>query len=146
MSIPWTQPNVFGIEWDNGPNTPASPLTEITRDEFLKLFFCGAWGLDGLNYGGYAPLPGETREQSYYQWHYYFFHREALAVATRYGWGTDQVRGEFLPDKQGTNGHDVKFYLLGCQHPNMKVAWPRMHDRQDTCPDCNFTANYDSSG
>jgi hypothetical protein len=90
MKIAWTKPEIFGIKWDNGPNLAASPLTEISHDEFTRLFHCGAWGLDGLNYGGWAPLPDQAGlndsagQRVMYSWQYYFFHRYALAVAHRY--------------------------------------------------------------
>lgn len=40
----------------------------------------------------------------------------------------------------------VRFYRIGCTHPNMTTTWPRMHDRHDDCPDCGFHAVYDTSG
>lgn len=147
MSIPWSKPNIFGIKWDNGPNQPASPLKEISRDEFLRLFHCGAWGLDGLNYGGSAPLP--DADGPMYRWHYYFFHREALAVATRYMNALHHQgyppTGKFLAS-DGDDGYDIHFYRLGCQHENQKWDSPRMHDQHVKCPDCGFEATYDSSG
>jgi hypothetical protein len=150
MKIEWSKPDIFGIKWDNGANKPASPLTEIDRDEFLRLFFCGAWGLDGLNFGGSAPLldaPYERGSDGWlrgmYRWHYYFFHRYALAVAERFGKQPDDSR-VWLPH-QG-HGYDVRFYRLGCLHPNLKSEWVAMHDRRDICPDCGFSAAYDTSG
>jgi len=146
MKIEWSKPTYFNIKWDNGPNMPASPLQEISKDEFLRLFHCGPWGLDGLNFGGSAPLPDTDKNSvGMYSWHYYFFHRYALAVAERYTCQSKAL-GDFLSDGYKDSGYDVKFYRLGCQHPNLKSEWPRMHERQDGCLDCGFTAMYDTSG
>lgn len=147
MNIPWSKPEIFGIKWENGPNAAPSPLAEIPYDEFTRLFHCGAWGLDGLNYSGYAPLPDAPKGAPMYSWNCYFFHRYALAVAHRYMNTTRSTAiGDFLASDKSGNGYDVKFYRLGCQHPNMKRDSPRMHDQHEHCPDCGFDATYDSSG
>jgi hypothetical protein len=146
MTIAWTKPTTFGIKWDNGPNQPASPLIEIDRDEFLRLYFCGAWGLDGLNFGGSAPLPDKPKDrENWYRWQYFFFHRYALAIATKYGDKPEDSQC-YLPPKKYESGYDLKFYRLGCLHPNLKSDWVALHNRRDVCPDCGFTAQYDTSG
>lgn len=148
MRIEWSKPTYLNIKWDNGPNQPASPLMEISRDEFLRAFFCYAWGLDGLNYGGSAPLPGGDRKtHPMYTWKYYFFHRQALAIATRYG--SEEIEGKcFLqPASKYDYGYDVRFYRLGCLHPHMQRGGDSArHESTETCPDCGFGATYDTSG
>lgn len=148
MRIEWSKPAYLNIKWDNGPNHPASPLTEITRDEFLRAFFCYSWGLDGLNFGGSAPLPETPNDrQNWYRWQYFFFHRQALAIATKYG--GEAVEGKcFLPPaSKYDHGYDVRFYRLGCLHPNMQRGGDSArHESTETCPDCGFGATYDTSG
>jgi len=105
-------------------------------------FHCEPWGLEGLNYGGSAPLPDAdpNDRQWWYSWHYYFFHREAVAVAERYMKKSDDPpkAGTWISKDGDGYGYDVHFYLLGCQHPNWKWDSPRMHDQHVKCPDCGF--------
>jgi hypothetical protein len=147
MPITWTKPEYLGIKWDNGPNRAASPLVEITTAEFLRAFFCYSWGLDGLNYGGWAPLPDQSQDrENWYEWQYFFFHRQALAIAKRQ---TQTPTGNvcFLAPVNYQPGYELRFYRLGCLHPNMKRLQGRhMHDNPIECPDCGFKATYDSSG
>jgi len=149
MSIPWTKRTYFNIKWNNGPNMPASPLVEITRDEFLRLYFCDPWMVEGLNYGGHCSLPESEPNSPRYTFQYYFFHRHALAVASRY---MNTLRHQGHPPtgkllaSDGDNGYDMHYYRLGCQHPKLTTEWIQMHDRQDKCPDCGFSATYDTSG
>lgn len=148
MSIPWTKPTNLNIKWDNGPNRAASPLTEITRDEFLRAFFCYAWGLDGLNFGGSAPLPDNPEDrQNWYRWQYFFFHRQALAVATKYTDKHDEDKYWIPPVSKYDHGYEMRFYRLGCLHPNMQRGGSSArHESTETCPDCGFGATYDTSG
>ena len=52
--------------------------------------------------------------------------------------------------KHGLRGvakcHESEYWRVGCKHPRMGTAWSEMHTRVDTCPDCGFKAQYDTSG
>lgn len=45
----WIQPTYLGIQWPREQILP-TPYEEIDHDEFMRLMFCGAYGLCGINY------------------------------------------------------------------------------------------------
>jgi len=122
------------------------PHREITRDEFDVLFHGRNEGLLGINYDQLHI----AKEATISCVNYYFFHWYALAVA-EWSAGPD---GKYLEEgDMGTivqcEGHwasRLRYFSIGCQHPNRASKWVAMHDKTVVCPDCGQTAMYDTSG
>lgn len=90
---------------------------------------------------------GDGVDKRMWQLHHYFYPENAVTVATRYASPEPDNVALWLADNGSThNGYYLRFFRLGCTHPNRKSEWVRMHDRRDSCPDCGFTAAYDTSG
>jgi len=49
QQLGWMQPTYLGIQWPREQILP-TPYEEIDHDEFMRLMFCGEYGLCGINY------------------------------------------------------------------------------------------------
>lgn len=142
----WKKPAYLGIQWIGG-NTPPTPMVEISREEGERLMFCGIYALQGINFEQVFLDGQKYGEGPMWSLHHYFYPENALTVATRYAHHDPTLQGLWLPDRNSkSNGYYLRFFRLGCTHPNRTSEWVQMHDRRDKCPDCDFTAQYDTSG
>jgi hypothetical protein len=141
----WIEPAYLGIQWP-ATQALATPYEDIDRDEFIKLMFCGAYTICGINYD--QIFLGQHREGGMWAVTYYFFPDYALAVGKRYVDLSDETKRALGIPIGGDDryGHVLRFWRIGCQHQNITTGWQAMHDRHDECPDCGFHADYDTSG
>ena len=49
QQLDWIQPTYLGLQWPREQVLP-TPHAEIYHDEFMRLMFCGEYGLCGINY------------------------------------------------------------------------------------------------
>ncbi len=151
LRIPWCEPeNYLGIDWEpqeekhHPHNLMPTPHKEITQSEFDAILHCNPECLLGINYRQVFISGERTIGPA----HFYFFRHVAIVVVS-YSVG---MKSEKAKDKPGTlvcRGkwyHRLRYFQVGCNHPNLKTYWKWMHDKVDECPDCGFKATYDTSG
>lgn len=146
MHIPWSEPeNYLNIDWNTGNNLP-TPHVEISQAAFDRFLHCSPFSLRGINYrqvkvAGWSMIVPA---------HFYLFGRIALAVTTAYcPANSKKLKGVLLPatpDGKWGNQYRLRFWRLGCQHPNLETTTEAMFQHRQTCPDCGWSATYDSSG
>lgn len=151
-SMEWAEPeNYLGIDWypkkDNGhhpANTMPEPYKELSLNAFLALFHCWPWGICTTNFRQ-VVLPDEVVIAGV---HFYLFKHHCLAVIN-YSVGMDKgkagERSGLLVNNQGWY-YRLRFFRVGCSHPNLKTYWTRMHGRRDECPNCGYHIVMDTSG
>jgi len=159
--IQWTEPNVFGIDWDPPGQLVAQPAKIIGEQEMRESLFATPECLQWINFHSQYIMP----EGNLFGIQYYGYNSLCVAVGKLYtsnrdlvpceeapcGKGVKSDRGVVTPlsayDESKSGFTYVYVYLrIGCTHPNLKVGWAAMHDRRDHCPDCGFGARYDTSG
>lgn len=148
----WSEPEDYlGIDWnpkgqEHHPyNCMPMPYKEIELEDFLGHMFYGTYLPIGQNYKS-VFVPGDKCQTGA---QIFLFPSYCLAV-TRHGWGSSKEDGE----KGGGMAVEynpgwyigLRFWRLGCTHPNMTTTWPRMFDRRDYCPDCGYEQHFDTSG
>lgn len=148
MQIPWSEPEDYlNIDWKSGNKFP-TPHVEITQAEFGRFLHCGPYSLCGINYR-------QVRVDGW-PWYvparFYLFGRVALAVTTAHCPSTQKkLAGVVVPTEPLPGGKPGPYYLLrywrlGCHHPNTRTTGVAMCLHRVVCPDCGWTTTYDSSG
>jgi len=146
MNIPWSAPeNYLNIDWKQGNEFP-TPHVEITQTAFDRFLHCSPYGLRGINY----------RHVRVKDWpmvvpaHFYLFGRIALAVTTAYRPArAKKLKGILVPatpDGRCGDLYRLRFWQLGCLHPNMETKAVDMFQHCQSCPDCGWATTFDSSG
>jgi len=146
MHIPWSEPEGYlNIDWKWGNEFP-TPHVEISQAAFDRILHCSPFGLRGINYrqvqvdGWPMIVPA----------HFYLFSKVALAVTTAYcSTTTKWLKGIILPatpDGRWGNYYRLRYWQLGCLHPNLETTPMAMFQRRQSCPDCGWATIYDSSG
>ena len=152
--VDWVEPAYLNLSWQPGGiyNRLPEPWQEITQDEWLKLVACEPECLAGVNFNQvYLPAvfddhEGDVNRQGMWSVKYSFYPSYAVAVASRYQRGP--AGQAFVSDKPdgGNYGHALRFFRIGCQHPNLQSGWVAMHDLHANCPDCEYSGSFDTSG
>jgi len=139
-------------------NLMPTPFKEISRDEHTLLMHCNGYSIRGTNFRSTVDIDqdGKKWDVTFHMWHW-----TCLAVAKQYlGPNVDVyedyavvhrasqqliVDGTPIRSKRG-DVYILRFFRVGCDHSNMETKWVEAHTRQDTCPECGFRAQYDTSG
>jgi hypothetical protein len=114
---------------------------------YVQKKYTGAGGWDGLD--------------NHWNVHYYFFPHYALAAAERYQsrrYESDLMgKGNYFPAQWGDGVFKVRFFRLGCSHPNSREVYGKEardlgfnpfdnFDHCYWCPDCGYKRMVNSSG
>jgi hypothetical protein len=146
----------YGVQWEMSENgkyyRQKFPLTrrEITRDEFDMWFHRRDFSISIMVSTSLFETETDMRQHPLYNTNIYATHREMYMVATHRGYDSDSYGDTFIPDAKQyhkrQSGLFVRYFRIGCEHPNLRHTSPRMHEQQYNCPDCGYNASYDSSG
>ena len=152
-SLPWCAPdNYLNITWrpDGQFNRLAEPFKPIDRIEFDGILHCNNYSLCGLNYDSVYKPGAERKGHSLWSVHYYLFSDECVAVMEKVAHSHKDIPNPFPPNaamaKHNGYLYIMYFYRIGCSHPNLQHTSPAMFDQRYHCPDCGYSARFDSSG
>jgi ribosomal protein S27E len=135
----------FGIKWADDWNTMPTPYVEITVDDFLKQMWCSGYSPDSQLFDQ-IKLPDEKFIHNTY---FYVFYYAVVAVMIC-GWQGEQPGHYFIKDYQAKKpdgewtGYNLRFFRIGCTHPNKKETNLGHCDHRVDCPDCGWTTTYNS--
>lgn len=169
MQKDWVRPSNLGIQWlDELPDRKdwyqglSHPHTEITRPEYDYLRIESS--ILGTDYGQYFIDMEKKGDPTGYLWscnfywlldkglvecHFYMNYDKYIGNS-RYGTNPQPSfntgKGEFLHEPSGEYGYAMRYFKMGCSHPNMKENSTAMFYHIYTCPDCGLSYGVDSSG
>jgi len=139
--LSFDRPNLLGVTWPEGQKFP-EPRVEVEAPVFWGKFLSEPWFPESIVYGQFFET--DDHYQGYWTCYVGFSLRKAFMVATRYCRG-DEVRYAHVP-ANGKYVYQVRFFLLGCEHPNMREMNLSMHTHVYVCPTCGLRYETDSSG
>lgn len=156
-----TWPMYLNISWNRNSNRIASPWQEIGFGDYMWQRLHDGYGLGGVGYDQVKlPMPGTlvdedgNYEHDGWLWpiHYEQYYDRVLAIAQIYVSNRD--RDTILPPPatfmaqpgHPESGYHLRFFRIGCQHPNKVHTSPIMFEQRYVCPDCGWSIVQDSSG
>ena len=125
----------LNIQWQSG--RLARPYHEISRDEFDAEVYLSAFSL--------RDVRTEFAMDKSARVTYYIYDHAVFAVTCRWWHTPDKFPGVMVKKQDGVYLY-LRYYRIGCTHPNMRIERQDMHSYTEYCPDCDFTRSFDSSG
>ena len=155
--LPWITPDMLGINWkpEGKHNRIATPYFSITQDEFTCKLIGGDTSLCGINYSQVYSPGQESNAATCDLWmtHYFIFNDYVLAALEKYHTyhrlNKEPYRPateEYLVHKDDYGFYVMRYYRIGCSHPNLQHKNPVMFTHIYDCPDCGYHTEHDSSG
>jgi len=144
--LPWIKPDYLNLDWSQSNSLP-TPYASVPVREAVREVYCINECLLGIGFD-----QCEIHDE-WFNVHYRFFRSRAYAVALRFmskEEAESRVResgGEAWPcDFMPGYAHYVIAFRIGCTHPKLRDRWTKMYERVQVCPDCGYSASFDTSG
>lgn len=161
--LEWVEPTYLGLVWDTYNALP-EPHREIPFDEYVWLQHFSVSCLLGVNYRQVRVPDWPWTAPAHFQ----FYTSYGLAVTTMHVSYRGLSRYQLVSNDDAICVYDeqtdtripgyvvvykprmyyllLRYWRLGCEHPNLQRTQLRMHEYRMACPECGWAATYDSSG
>lgn len=127
------------------------PAHRISSKDFMSKLITSDYAIEALGFDIERVPEDRSANGSLWKVRYFFYPDSVYAAAYWYTTKKHAKKGDsWIKQRDGQGavewGYVVRFYRVGCVHPNLKRRTIRMHEHEVYCPDCGYRQVFDSSG